>query len=373
MAGPKFDLEWEFGARLAGLSTFSEGYLLTSGWESKGARIGAYEVVTTLYEADTLWQRTRTRLRYVARCVALLRGARRAGRPVDVVFTYDPLLTGAIGWLMAALFRAKLICEVNGEYTAAANFMHVRARWLRGAKRWAAGALARFVLKRAHGIRKLYGTQLDRMGYAPRPQQVVMQFAEFVNTPVFSNLGESPVVLLVGFPFYVKGVDVAIAAFRDVAPRFPEWRLVVMGYYPDKRELDAAIDGCSAIVHRDPVHHRNMNEHIGRCAIVLQSSRTEAMGRVLVEAMAAEKPRVASNVGGIPTVVADGRDGILVESGDVAGFAAALERLMADPPLRRTMGAAGAARAAAEFSPELYFRNVESLVTAVAAGTRAPA
>jgi glycosyltransferase involved in cell wall biosynthesis len=368
MAGPKFDLEWEFGVRLAGLSSFAEGYLVTSGWAAEGLYVGDYEIISTSYLSDSVLERVRARCRYAARCLAVLRAARREGRPIDFVITYDPLLTGAIGWVAAALFRAKLICEVNGEYNAAANFIHVRPRWLGLAKRWAAAALARFVLARAHGIRTLHPKQLANLGYAPRPAQVVRQFPEFVNTRAFSNLGDHPIVLLVGFPFYVKGVDVAVAAFRSIAPQFPEWRLVVMGYYPDRRDINSAIGDCRAITHHAPVHHRHMNAHIGRCGIVLQSSRTEAMGRVLVEAMAAEKPRVASDVGGIPTVVADGRDGILVPAGDVAALAAALARLMGDPALRRRMGAAGAARAAGEFAPERYFRNVEALVGAVASG-----
>ena len=85
------------------------------------------------------------------------------------------------------------------------------------------------------------------------------------------------------------------------------------------------------------------------------------MGRVLVEAMAAAKPRVATTVGGIPTVVSDGEDGLLVEPEDVEGLAAALATLMSDPALRRKLGEAGAVRAEAEFSPAAYFRSVAQL------------
>jgi starch synthase len=83
------------------------------------------------------------------------------------------------------------------------------------------------------------------------------------------------------------------------------------------------------------------------------------MGRALVEAMAAGKPRVASRVGGIPTVVADGKDGFLVDPEDVEGFARALASLMASPELRRRFGTAGAERAATEFSTENYFAKTE--------------
>lgn len=367
MAGPKFDLEWEFGVRLEGLSKFSAGYLITSSWSQVPLKIGDYEIVTTRYPLESLASRFYARLAYVWQCLRTMRSAYRSGRPIDLVITYDPLLTGVIGWALAALYGAKLVCEVNGDYANDANFTHVRSRQLRAVKKWTAGWVTRFVLRRATGIRVLFPTQLANLGYRPNAGQVVAQIPEFVNTAAFSNLGEEPTVLLVGFPFYVKGVDVAIAAFKRIADRFPNWTLNIIGYYPDTRELEAARGGCAAIAHRAPVHHRQMNEHIGRCGIVLQPSRTEAMGRVLVEAMAAAKPRVASNVGGIPTVVADGKDGILVAPEDIDGLAAALSRLMSDPDLRRTLGAAAAERVATEFAPESYFRAVRAFLAEVAA------
>lgn len=368
MAGPKFDLEWEFGCRLSGLSEFSEGYLLVTGAEACVLDIERYRVVATLFKKGGLLVSLRTRLGYIWQCLRTMRAARREGRPIDLVVTYDPLVTGAIGLLLATIFGAKLICEVNGDYLADANFMHVESVRIRALKRELAGRLGRFVLSRADGIRTLFSDQLENFGYSPRPNQVVAQFPEFVNTAAFSNLGEEPTVLLVGFPFYVKGIDVAISAFKLIASDHPDWQLKIIGHYPDAGRLEEAIGGHSQISYMKPVPNREMNEHLGRCGIVLQSSRTEAMGRVLVEAMAAAKPRIASDVGGIPTVVEDGVDGILVESEDVQGFAHALQSLIRAPELRQAMGRAGSQRAATELAPEQYFRSVETLFRAVGAG-----
>jgi glycosyltransferase involved in cell wall biosynthesis len=226
-------------------------------------------------------------------------------------------------------------------------------------KSWAALRLVRFVLSRAAGIRLLHPSQLEKIGYRRRPGQVVEQIPDFVDTSVFVQLGEEKTILVVGFPFFVKGIDTAIAAFRQVAAAHPDWVLKIMGHYPDGEELQKAIGDCPRIVHQPPVTHRHMPAHIGRCGIVLQPSRTEAMGRVLVEAMAAGKPRVASRVGGIPTVVADGEDGILVDPEDVDGFARALAALMSSAELRQRLGAAGARRAASELSTDEYFRKTE--------------
>jgi glycosyltransferase involved in cell wall biosynthesis len=70
-------------------------------------------------------------------------------------------------------------------------------------------------------------------------------------------------------------------------------------------------------------------------------SLNEGMGRVLVEAMAAGKAIVASNVGGIPDLVHHGQNGFLVEPGDVNDLSAAIAKLLADENLRREMGKRG--------------------------------
>lgn len=361
MAGPKFDLEWEFGARLEGISKCSRGYLLTSSFTPASLRLGDYDVVATASNPGSPGNWLFSRCAYFFRCVSTMRRARRSGRPVELVVTYDPLVTGAIGWLLASLYRARLICEVNGEYTADANFMHIRSPWMKAIKTWSVGVLTRFVLKRAAGIRTLFPSQLEDLGYRPRLDQVVVQSPEFVNTEAFRDLGEEPTVLLVGFPFFVKGVDIAIAAFKRVTDDFPGWKLKIVGYYPDVAELERAVGECGTISYDKPVPHRRMNEYVGRCGIVFQPSRTEAMGRVLVEAMAASKPRIASRVGGIPTVVSDGHDGLLVDSEDVEGFARALATLMGSAETRRRMGNAGFQRIASEFTTQKYVENIGRL------------
>jgi glycosyltransferase involved in cell wall biosynthesis len=71
----------------------------------------------------------------------------------------------------------------------------------------------------------------------------------------------------------------------------------------------------------------------------------EPFGRVVAEAMAAGRPVVASNAGGTPEIVEHDVTGLLVTPGDVGGFAAAVQRLLADPALRHSLGAAGRRRA----------------------------
>ncbi len=93
-------------------------------------------------------------------------------------------------------------------------------------------------------------------------------------------------------------------------------------------------------------------------------SMNEGMGRVLVEAMAAGKAVVASNVGGIPDLVHHGQNGFLVEPGDVAGLSAAIEKLLADQNLRREMGKRGQAMAY-NFSESKMIKKIDALYAAL--------
>jgi glycosyltransferase involved in cell wall biosynthesis len=75
--------------------------------------------------------------------------------------------------------------------------------------------------------------------------------------------------------------------------------------------------------------------------VLLMTSTYEGFGMVVVEAMSQRLPVVATAVGCAPSLLADGRAGVLVPPRDPAAVAAAIRRLMSDPALRRRMGDAG--------------------------------
>ena len=77
---------------------------------------------------------------------------------------------------------------------------------------------------------------------------------------------------------------------------------------------------------------------------------TEGLGVVLLEAMAAHVPVLASAAGGITDVVVDGESGVLVPPGDAGALSSALARLHGDPELRARLAEGGIARLRDEFS-----------------------
>jgi glycosyltransferase involved in cell wall biosynthesis len=164
----------------------------------------------------------------------------------------------------------------------------------------------------------------------------------------------------------VKGVDVLVKAFCTIASRFPAWRLVLIGHRIPEQLRARGIKHTQIEV-LPGLPQPELACWVSRSAIIVLASRSEGMGRILIEAAAAGKCRVASRVGGIPTVVDDGRDGVLVRKEDAEGLAVALEMLISDPGLRRRLGEAARLRAATEFSPAIYLAHFEELIRATLA------
>jgi glycosyltransferase involved in cell wall biosynthesis len=97
------------------------------------------------------------------------------------------------------------------------------------------------------------------------------------------------------------------------------------------------------------------------CDAVALTSANEGTPVTIIEALAAGRPVVATDVGGVPDVVADGVDGFLVEPRDTVAFADRLERLAADPALRAAMAQKGRTRALARYSVERLVEDVDTL------------
>jgi glycosyltransferase involved in cell wall biosynthesis len=83
---------------------------------------------------------------------------------------------------------------------------------------------------------------------------------------------------------------------------------------------------------------------ISRSRMLVLPSRSDSFGIVLLEAWAHELPVIGARAGGIPAVVDDGINGLLVDYGDVTGLATEMRRLLEDPPLAARLGINGRAR-----------------------------
>ena len=161
-----------------------------------------------------------------------------------------------------------------------------------------------------------------------------------------------------------------IAMLSDVRDRLPEpsrsrVRLVLLGGQSKSAQCVCGFTAfCAGFV--DEIH-----EAMAGLDILLHPSSAEGLGTAVIDAIALGVPPVAFRVGGLPEAIEDQRSGLLVPAGDVAAFAASMDRLIRDEDLRRRLAAAGPERAA-EFSVERMVRGTQSVYDAVLAPASAP-
>ena len=179
---------------------------------------------------------------------------------------------------------------------------------------------------------------------------------------------ESSVVGTVGWLLPIKGAMHLLRAMDTVWRKSPDTVLVFVGKGDLEYQLKekARKMGADKRVHflgwRDDVH-----EIMPLLDVFVLPSLNEGMGRVLVEAMAAGRPIVATSVGGIPDLVRDGENGLLVKPGDIEGLAREISRLLDQKDLRNEMGERGRTMAL-EFSVEKMVEKIDALYASLTIG-----
>jgi glycosyltransferase involved in cell wall biosynthesis len=163
-------------------------------------------------------------------------------------------------------------------------------------------------------------------------------------------------ILFVGRLIPRKGVRYLVEAMAHL--EHSSAQLVIVGGGPQQAELEelARSTGIAErVIFAGRVSDEALQDHYRTCqifvlpSIVDTTGDTEMLGMVLLEAMRYRKPVIASNVGGIPDIVQDGENGLLVPEKDPAALATALKRLLSDRELSSRLGTSGYAYAQNHF------------------------
>jgi glycosyltransferase involved in cell wall biosynthesis len=248
--------------------------------------------------------------------VSMIRALRRATTRRDLVHAHW-LAAGAI----CVLARRRFVLTLHGSGTAG------RFADLELARRHP--RLVGWIVRRAEvviGVSEALAEAARRCG-----ARDVRTIPNGVHVPATIGLeADPPHVLFAGRLSPEKGIEELIAATEGM-------NLVVAGDGPLRHLVPDALGF---------VPHEELERLYDRAAVVVLPSHREGLPLCVLEAMVHGRPVVATRVGGIPELVEDGVTGFLVEPGDVPGLRAALERLLADPKLRRRLGRAARKRVA---------------------------
>jgi len=288
----------------------------------------------------------------------------RSFRPHAVLAQGAHETAAALAARKLARVDTAVIADLHGDWRAPTRLYGSR---LRGALNPVADRVALSGLRHADGIRTVtgYTTSLVRgLGLDPADEfPAYMDFDSFLQSAPLP-LPEAPSVLFVGVLERYKNVDGLGAAWGEVAARVPDARLRLVGDgtlrpvveqllrdRPDRTSWDARLSPAE------------VSRALDDATALVLPSRSEGMGRVVVEAFCRARPVVGARVGGIPDLVEDGQNGLLVEPGDTQALADALVRILADRGLAERV-AAGAHASAAFWtsSPEEFAARVRALV-----------
>ena len=302
-------------------------------------------------------------------------------RVARLVRRFQPLVVIAesphLGFLVlvALAFRRRsrpsLVIETYGDWRSSVRYGGSRARRLVAPLAdWA----ARYAFRRADGIRALsrFTAELAEREAGVPPLE---SFPAYIDLSIFSSrppepLPPTPTALFVGMLEANKNVDGLARAWRSVAAELPDARLVIVGSGALIDVVERLRDDYPGRVEHHPeLSPADVARAMDQSTCLVLPSRTEGLGRVLIESFARGRGVVASRVGGIPDVVHDGEEGLLVEPGDHEALAAALVRVLSDRGLAERLGVTARRRYADwDSTPDEYAAQVRLLVDRTLAG-----
>jgi glycosyltransferase involved in cell wall biosynthesis len=281
---------------------------------------------------------------------------RRSRLPRDVVRLARTLRSRKINVLHSHMYGPSLNAALAARVGRIPVFVtseHGRNPWKNSWHRW----VERNVISRYAKIRICVSEDIrdvrresDRI---PPDKLVVIPNGSQLGAPGRHEMRTVPEILAVGRLIEAKDYPTLLRAASLLRDRGRQFVLKIAGDGPLRESLarESATAGLDSHVEWLG-SRRDVNVLMPACDVFVLSSAREGQPMVLLEAMAAARPIVATRVGGIPKTVQDGTEALLVPPGDPGALAAAIERLLDDRALARQLGDQARTRMREEFSIE---------------------
>jgi glycosyltransferase involved in cell wall biosynthesis len=288
---------------------------------------------------------------------------------VDVVHAHWVVPNGPIGAVASRKLGLPLVVTLHGSDAAIAE----RSRWIGGSARWTFENAAAVTGPSGDLLERARMLGASRLELIPWGAEVVENVPSADTTASLRTaLGvrhEHVVVAGIGRLIAVKGFDHLVAAFAAAGIAHSDLRLLLIGDGAERANLEGLahrLDVSDRVVFTGMVSRREIPSYLAAAEIVAVPSvhhlgYVDGLPTVALEAMASGKPLIASRVGGLPDIVRDGENGLLVPEKDDAALATAIVTLARDPALRARLGAAGRALVVDELNWERVAERLEGV------------
>ncbi len=293
-------------------------------------------------------------IRHIAYFLLLL----RAGRDADAILALDPVSTGLPAMLAARMLKKPFFVKVVGDYaweqgtqrfgirTTLDEFVRTKhvpfqVSVLRSIQGMVARAARTVIVPSEYlrGILGVWGIAYDRVTVIYN----AMQEERTGTLPTNAASQSRPRVVTVGRLVPWKGIPGLIDAMAVVRTTVPDAVLLIAGDGPDRSALErfSQVRLRNAGIVLGSLPHADALALIQDADVFVLNSTYEGLSHLLIEALSLGTAIVATNVGGNPELIEDGKTGLLVPSGDRDALAEAITHLLTNPTHRKVLGAAG--------------------------------
>jgi glycosyltransferase involved in cell wall biosynthesis len=295
--------------------------------------------------------------------------------PIDVITAQDPFLTGLVGWLLARRHGLPFNLQIHFDILDNPYWLLERPVNL------ALHVLAHWLVRRADTVRvgttrehrKLcgYGLAPERVTVAPVPVDLtrfVSPNGRLLRDALLAGRFTRLVLWVARLVPQKDGKTLLKAAARVVKER-PQTRFVLVGQGPQEQALRAYAEKLRLGDHvhfAGAVEHQAVVAYFSACDVLALSSLYEGTGLVLLEAAAAQRPAVATDVAGAEDVIQEALSGFIVPIRSDAALADRLNVVLDSSRLARTMGRRAHDHVRERFRPEALLERLIDLWTRTA-------
>ena len=284
----------------------------------------------------------------------------------DLVVCQDPFLTGLAGWFIKKRFKIPLLVHFHGDFWDNKYWLFEKGRWWFN---WFFLFLSKFVVNGADGVRVVSSGIKDKLIKAGVPEKKVRVIPTPVNVEKFEKYDERRVnklrlknknhktIINVGrkdpskdYKTLFKTIELVYQDYKKLA----FWQIGANIFLTGKIKGDdnLILNSVKKIKQEDLINYYHASD------VYVSSSCSESFGKVLVEAMAAGLPIVATTTTGSQEVIEDGANGFLVPIGDSEALAKKILFLLNNPDKAKQIGQVGQEMVRKRFNQEKIIEKI---------------